>query len=162
MILDFSNKGIGDLENLVRNYRSHGKTESDDYIAALRELELRRGKGLDLQKTLDLVIQAAKAHRFVPYKDVAEVNGFEWAKIHYQIGSHLGTLCEYAHRKGLPLLSAIVVNAGGVESGEMKPESRAGFLEAARRLGFVISDEERFVRDEQAKVFSWASGGSTK
>jgi hypothetical protein len=158
MPIDFSSKTTGEIENIVENYRDHGKTDTDAYIDALRELELRRGKGLDLQKTFDFVVAAAKAQRFVAYKDIADVNGFEWTKIHYQIGRHLYSLCEYAHRKGLPLLSAIVVNAEFIDTGEMKPESRSGLIESARMLGLLVGDEEDFVRSEQRRVFDWASG----
>jgi hypothetical protein len=157
MPIDFSDKDIGQIENIIKNYRDHGQTDSEAYIDALRELELRRGKGLDLQKTLDFVVEAAKAHRYVGYKEIADLNGFEWAKIHWQIGGHLFSLCEYAHRKGLPLLSAIVVNAEFIETGDMKPESRAGLIESARLLGIAVGDEVEFMRSEQERVFAWAS-----
>jgi hypothetical protein len=160
MTLNLSDKTVGELESLVKNHQDHGKTDSDIYIDALRELELRRTKGLDLKKTLELVSEAARARRFVRYQEVAAVNDLEWSRIHYQIGRHLLALCEYCHRKGLPLLSAIVVNAENVDTGEMKPESQSGFIEAARLIGLVVLDEKKFVSDEQEKVFSWASDGA--
>ena len=156
MSLDYSNKTIGELENFVKNYREKGKTDSEAFIVMLRELELRRGKGLDLQKTLDHVIKAAQSHRYVAYKEIAEINGLPWTEIHWEIGDHLGKLCEYAHRKGMPLLSSIVVNQDGLANGQMKADSRKGFIDAAINLGFSIRDDEAFVMSEQEKVFAWA------
>ena len=153
MNLDYSHKQTGELENLVRNYRAANKTEDDVFICALRELELRRTKGLDLQKTLDLVIEAAKEQRYVSYKDVASRSDCEWSKVFRQIGGHLDRLCEYAHNKKLPLLSAIVVNAAGVANGTLKPVSEAGFLTIARQLGYQVLDEGSFVKAEQERVF---------
>lgn len=155
--MDLSDRDEQSLRNMIDNYRRHGKTQEEPYIEALRELERRRGKGLDLQKTLQLVQSRASERKFVRYREVAEVNGFEWAKIHWEIGKHLEALCEYGHRRGLPLLSSIVVNSDGVETGSLKPASKAGLIAAAEKLGYRVSDTDQFIAEQQTKVFDWAS-----
>jgi hypothetical protein len=69
---------------------------------------------------------------------------------------HLWSLVEYAHRKGWPMLSAVVVNKPNVASGNMEPETLKGFIAAARELGVSITDERAFLRDQQRLVFEWA------
>lgn len=78
-------------------------------------------------------------------------------KVHWQMGDHLTRLCEYAHRRGWPLLSAIVVNEDNVGSGNLKPDSLAGFVSVARELGFPVLEPHQFLREEQQRVFLWAN-----
>jgi hypothetical protein len=35
-----------------------------------------------------------------------------------------------------------------------------GFIGAARLLGYVITDEEAFLREQQNKVFAWAAANA--
>jgi hypothetical protein len=58
------------------------------------------------------------------------------------------------------MLSAIVVNKQNVATGNMEPETLNGFLAAASDLGYVITDEEAFLREQQGRVFEWASSPS--
>jgi hypothetical protein len=44
-----------------------------------------------------------------------------------------------------------------VESGKMEMETLRGFVGTARELGYPISDEEAFIREQQARVFEWAA-----
>jgi len=82
--------------------------------------------------------------------------GVEWNRVHYSMGKHLWSLVEYAHRKGWPMLSAVVVNQQNVAIGRMEPATLKGFIAAARELGFSITDEEGFPREEQRRVFEWS------
>ena len=68
---------------------------------------------------------------------------------------HLGNLCEYAHRKGWPLLSSVIVNKENLRTGELEPQSLDGFIKAARELGYLVTDEIAFLRDQQRRVFEW-------
>ena len=74
---------------------------------------------------------------------------------------HLFALLNYSHGKGWPLLSAIVVNKKHVDSGQMEPSTIKGFVEAARELGYTVTDEEAFVKEQQNRVFEWAKGNGT-
>jgi hypothetical protein len=59
------------------------------------------------------------------------------------------------------LLSAIVVNKPNVETGKMEPDTLKGFIGAARELGYPITDEQAFLKEQQARVFAWARREST-
>jgi hypothetical protein len=126
------------------------------YLEALRELQIRKGKGLEFDKSFRPIKAAAQEHRFLSYKELADASGANWNQVHYSIGWHLWDLVEFAHRNDWPMLSAIVVNKSNVGSGTMEPETLKGFLGAARELGHQVVDEEAFLREQQARVFEWA------
>jgi hypothetical protein len=151
--------GLSDqeLENIIENYRRKGATRELMYIEALAEQARRIGKGLDFNKSYNAIWRSAIQGRFMSYKDLADASGTEWSKVRYSIGLHLWSLVEYAHRKDWPMLSAIVVNKANVGSGNMEPETLKGFIAAAKELGLSIIDEEAFLRDQQKRVFEWAS-----
>ena len=73
------------------------------------------------------------------------------------MNKHLGDLVARAHARGVPLLSAIVVSKPHVATGEMQDSNRAGFLAAAEAMGIAVTDEDRFVREQQEAVFAWAA-----
>ena len=54
------------------------------------------------------------------------------------------------------MLSAIVVNKPNVSTGEMEDETLKGFIKAARQLGYEITDDEAFLKEQQQRVFEWA------
>lgn len=60
------------------------------------------------------------------------------------------------------MLSAIVVNKPNVDSGRMELKTLKGSIGAARQLGYVITSEEAFLREQQARVFAWAQNESPK
>jgi hypothetical protein len=144
------------LKNIIENYRRNGMLSDAVYVEALAEQAHRIGKGLDFTKSYNAIRNSAVEGRFISYKDLADASGAEWSKVHYSVGQHLWSLVEYAHRKGWPMLSAIVVNKPNVASGRMEPETLKGFIAAARELGLSITDEEAFLRDQQERVFEWA------
>jgi hypothetical protein len=144
------------LKNIIENYRRNGMLNDSVYVEALAEQAHRIGKGLDFKKSYNAIRNSAVEGRFMNYKDLADASGAEWSKVHYSVGQHLWSLVEYAHRKGWPMLSAIVVNKPNVASGRMEPETLKGFIAAAKELGLSITDEEAFLRDQQERVFEWA------
>ena len=38
----------------------------------------------------------------------------------------------------------------------MEPGALRGFIGVARLLGYAVSDEERFLKEQQERVFAWA------
>lgn len=145
------------LANLIANYQRLGKVHDAYYVDALSEMARRKGGGLDFEKTFRAVLKAAKERRFLSYKQLADESGVEWSKVRYAANQHLGDLIEYAHRKGWPLLSAIIVNQQNLEDGHMEPPTLRGFCEAARSLGYAFADDEAFVKEQQNRVFEWAA-----
>ncbi|MER8719634.1 hypothetical protein NKH64_14800 [Mesorhizobium sp. M0999] len=120
-----------------------------------------KSPSLDFQTTLTIIRRAAAEGRFITYKQVADESGANWTNVHWQMGHHLTRLCEYAHRKGWPLLSAIVVNGDNVETGSLKQESLAGFISMARDFGIPVLDPVEFLIREQQRVFQWANTVAT-
>lgn len=99
----------------MTNHRSRGATGSTGYVAALRELERRIGRGLDFDTTCRVIRDAARQRRFVSYKELADASGVQRSQVRYAMSEHLWRLVEYAHRMKWPMLSAIVVNKQNVD-----------------------------------------------
>lgn len=153
-VAEYSTK---ELQNLVQNHRDRGMVEEQAYVEALEELGRRKGLGLDFQKSFKLIRHYAENKQFLSYKQLAEESGLEWEKVRYAVNTHLGDLIEYSHRRGWPLLSAIVVNQEHLETGDMKPTALQGFVTAAKSLGYSIADDDKFLKEQQTRVFEWAS-----
>ena len=145
------------LQNLIHNHRKQNATSAPLYLAALSEHQRRKGKGLDFEKSFEIIRAAGKEHRFLSYKELADASGAEWLQVHYSIGQHLWELVEFAHRNGWPMLSAIVVNKPNVDTGRMESESLKGFIAAARDLGYLVTDDQAFMKEQQNCVFDWAA-----
>lgn len=157
MVKPIDDHSDAQLRNVIENHRKIGKLHEPYYLAALEELARRKGQGLDFQKTFSLIRKAATERRFLSYKELANESGSDWSKVRYAVNKHLGDLIDYAHGKGWPLLSAIVVNQQNIATGEMEPTTLKGFVEAARGLGYAVTDEKTFVREQQERVFAWAT-----
>ena len=41
----------------------------------------------------------------------------------------------------------------------MEPGALRGFIDAARLLGYAVSDEEGFLKEQQERLFAWAQKG---
>lgn len=154
----FSEYTIRELQNTIRNHEDRGRTDEPRYLEALEELGRRQGRGFDFQKSLELIRRAASERRFISYKELAERSGLEWSKVRYAANPHLGHLIEWAHHRGYPLISAIVVNQKNVGTGAMDPATLKGFSAAAAKLGYAFSDADAFLREQQMRVFEWAAG----
>src|SRR5271165_2030517 len=137
-VIDVAALSTDGLKNLIANHRAKFATDAPAYIAALRELEVRTGGGLDFNKSFQAIREAAHAGRFLSYKDLADASGVEFSQVRYEIGGHLWRLVEYAHRNGWPMLSAIVVNKPNVSTGDMEPDTLKGFIRAAKELDLVV------------------------
>lgn len=159
MPIDVTKLSDEQLNNLIENHRRHRAKDAPVFIDALRVRQIRKGKGLEFDKSFCIIKAAARERKFVSYKDLADACGADWNQVHYAIGGHMWDLVEFAHLNGWPMLSAVVVNKPNVDSGKMEPETLKGFIAAAQDLGYVITDEEAFLREQQAKVFAWASAG---
>lgn len=158
--MDLTRLDDAGVKNLVDNHRRQKKTDAPLYAAALEEWERRKGRGLKFETTRRVIQRAAAQRRFLTYQDVARASGVEWTRVRHQMGSHLTRLCEYAHHQGWPLISSIVVNKEGHEAGDLRERALGGFIGVARMLGYVVTDEEAFLREQQEKTFRWAQAAS--
>ncbi len=111
---------------------------------------------LDINKTYKAILAAARDGRFATYGDLAAASEVEWSRARYRLPQQLGHLVKIAHARGWPLLSAIVVRQGDVETGKLEGESLAGFLAAVKMVGIKVDDPKAFYRDQQKAVFEWA------
>ncbi|MBS1164019.1 MAG: hypothetical protein H6R00_44 [Proteobacteria bacterium] len=145
-----------ELQNIIDNYRRKALTSDPYYLQALEDMGRRKGGGLDFDKTLHAVLKAARAGNYLSYGQLAQESGVDWAKKRYAMTSHLAGLLEFSHRKGWPLIGAIIVNQQKLKSGEMDPATRKGFATAATDLGYAVVDDVTFMRDQQQAVFDWA------
>lgn len=157
MAIDVTKLDDTGVKNVIDNHRKQKKTDTPLYVAALEEWERRKGGGLNLQKSLEIIRSAAAERRFLCYKDLADESGLEWNKVHYAVNDHVGHLLEYAHARGWPMLSAIIVNKHNQQTGEMEDYTFRGFLNAAYALGRTVMNEETFLQEEQERVFAWAA-----
>lgn len=105
----------------------------------------------------DELIQAARFHGTVTYKEVAAVMGLrEWgedmnASIGGEVGKAATEISEDEHEQDRPLLSAVLVDA-------QRRKPRPGFYELARRLGKLGGgSEDVFWEREKRRVYrEWA------
>src|SRR5215469_15894431 len=156
MLINVETLSNAQLENLVENHRRQRATDAPLYVDALRELEKRKGKGLDLDRSLAIIRQAAKERRFISYKELADTSGADWKQVRFAVNGHLWNLVEYSHLRYGILFSAIVVNTPNVASGRMEAETLKGFVGAARLLDYAVTDAHAFLKEQQARVFAWA------
>ena len=158
MAIDLESKSSQELENIVANHRRLKKYGAPLFLAALVLLERRKAGGFDIEKTVRIIRGYAVDRKFISYKDIADASGLEWSRIHWTVGPHLVNVCEFAHGKGWPLLSEIVVNTDKIDTGEMKAANSEAFVEAAEIVGRDVGAyRTRFVRSEQQRVFDWAT-----
>lgn len=146
-----------ELKALIANHKKQGATSGQRYIDALSELERRLGQGLNFETSFRHIHAAAREKKFLSYKQLADASGCDWAKVHYSVGGHLWALIDFAHAKKWPMLSAIVTNQKNVETGNMDPDTLKGFTHAAEALGYPVTDDDGFLKEQQQAVFEWAA-----
>ena len=111
---------------------------------------------LNLNNTYQAIIAAAKDRKFITYGDIAKAQNLEWSKVRYAMNSHLETLLKVSAANNWPLITAIVVNQGGLQSGSLVDSAMEGFVAAAKRYGRAVTTPADFVRAEQESTFKWA------
>lgn len=62
--IEISSKTKEELQNFVVNYRKQGLTSHPIYLAALEELETRKGNKLNFEKSCRIILDAARERRF--------------------------------------------------------------------------------------------------
>lgn len=129
------------------------------YRSALAEMARRRAPDLDLKKTIDCIMEAARQRRFISYKDLSDASGAKWDRVRYKMNKMLWDVVRWGHDHDWPMLSAIVVNKKHVETGMMEAETLAGFCTAAEKLGLEVGDREAFLRAQQQEIHDRAAAG---
>ena len=75
MPIDITKLSDDQLKNLIENHRRQKATSAPAYLDALREMQVRKGKGLEFDKSFRIIRAAAKDHRFLSYKELADASG---------------------------------------------------------------------------------------
>ena len=78
---------------------------------------------------MEIIAEAARNRQFISYKTVAVQSGVKWNSANVAMPKHLLAVSEYGHRKGLPMLSAIVVSQSHVADGGMDAPTLEGFVQ---------------------------------
>lgn len=171
MILDFSKLDTKDLKTLEINYCKAIAEKKQVYLMnpdkvragyeeIRRELAGRSSGELSIDRSTAKILDSAKAGRFISYGELAEASGASWIKVRRQMPSHLWLVISKGHERNAPMLSAIVVNKPNLKTGDMEPETLKGFITAARDLGYSVTNEVAFLKDQQRRVFEWAQSAS--
>ncbi|UFX46950.1 hypothetical protein HAP47_0009910 [Bradyrhizobium sp. 41S5] len=157
--IDLTTKTDNEIDTWIGNYERKGATADALYKKLLEERAKRQSRGLKIEVSLRHLHEAAFAERFTTYGDLAEANGVPWNLArHAMNGSHghLDILLDVCHARGIPLLTAVCVNQGGLASGELSEEALRGFVSGAKRVGYYVTDEKAFLSACQRECFEWA------
>ena len=159
--MDLSAKTDKELDQWIANHeRAAGGTARPLYHQLLEE-RARRSQAkhtLNLERSLGHLKQAAVRQICTTYGDLAIASGVEWSQARHQMNGatgHLDRLLDLCHARSLPLLTAICVNQAGVSTGELGEDALDGFAAAARRLGFLVTDERAFHHQCRDECWSW-------
>jgi hypothetical protein len=87
MPIDIAKLSDDQLKNLVENHRKRKATTARVYVDALREWQVRKGKGLEFDKSFQIIKAAAREHRFLSYKELADASGADWSPCPGRTGS---------------------------------------------------------------------------
>ncbi|MFK4259208.1 hypothetical protein [Agrobacterium tumefaciens] len=162
---DFSKKTDEEIDQWIVNFERQQQTSAALYLELLEERARRAATkhGLNLERSLSALKQAAIAGIAITYGDLAKASAVEWSKARHQMNGkngHLDRLLEICHARSLPLLTAICVNQSGLQDGELEQKALAGFAEGARRIGRIFDDELAFHHTCRAECWAWGAGRS--
>jgi hypothetical protein len=153
---DYSEVPTENLSDMVLRHEKAGITNTLNYLAATEELARRLSKSLNPEITIRHLVEKARGGVFTSYKAIADANGADWAKVHWQIPEHLDHILQICHARSWPLLTAICVNGENVSTGDLAPTSLAGFIKGAKRLRYEVVDDHQFLKRCQTGTFEWA------
>ena len=154
MAVDITSKSVSELQNILDNYRRLGRTSEPLYSETLEEYERRQSRGLEIKKTCNAILQAAKGGKYITYREIAQQSGCEWTSVHFPMSKHLDNVIHWCHSKGFPLITAIIVSQ---DDNQLSDIAIRSLSQVARSLGLAKGQtDEDFVRSEQERVFQWA------
>ena len=108
-------------------------------------------------RTVNLIKRAARDRRFITYGDIADAYGADFRKIRSTLFVHLDAVVKEARARGIPLVTAIVVDQANRQTGDFDVSALSGFIKAARAAGYSVTDGHRFLREQQQSCFTWGA-----
>lgn len=160
--MDIKTKSDREIDTWIRNHEIAEKTGEPLYRKLLEE-RARRSQSkhkLDFDKSLNHLMEAAKEQRCTSYGHLAAASGLDWSKARHQMNGkdgHLDRLLDLCHARGLPLLTAICVNQGNLDDGELGEAALAGFVAGARRLGLPLTNARNFHHQCRQECWDWGA-----
>ena len=161
--MTLATKTDSEIETWIRNHEKAEKTSVPLYLELLEE-RVRRAQmkhKLDFNRSLAHLKQTAIDQTCTTYGALAAASGVEWSQARHQMNGtngHLDRLLDICHARGLPLLTAIVVNQGNIADGELGEDALAGFTTGARRLGFSVADPVGLHHSCRDECWAWGEG----
>jgi len=158
--MDLSSKTDREIEIWIANHEAGGETAIARYFSLLEE-RARRAQAthkLSFDRSLEHLKQAAIDQTCTTYGALAAASDVEWSKARHQmngLNGHLDRLLDICHARGLPVLTAICVNQGGVANGELGEDALAGFITGTKRPGMSAGDPTAFHHKCRDECFAW-------
>ncbi|WP_334162660.1 hypothetical protein [Phenylobacterium sp.] len=158
--MDLSVRSDREIAQWIFNYEEKSATDQPLYHRLLEE-RARRGalkNKLDIETSLAGLREAAVKQGCTTYGALAAASNVPWATAHRAMsgaGGHLDQLLDVCHARGLPLLTALCVNQGGLETGELDLYALRGFCAGARRLGYKFADDLTFHHEQRDASWAW-------
>lgn len=156
--MELSQKTDDEIDAWISNHERKGETNTGLYKRLIEERARRSPSGLKIEKSLQHLMDAARAEKFTTYGDLAKASEVPWSRARHAMNGphgHLDRLLDICHVRGLPLLTALCVNQQSVETGDLSEDSMSGFVNGAKRLGYAIVEAEGFLKKCQKESFDW-------
>ncbi|MBB3173994.1 adenosyl cobinamide kinase/adenosyl cobinamide phosphate guanylyltransferase [Endobacter medicaginis] len=158
--MELSSKTDAELDRWIANHEERKLTETPLYRSLLEE-RARRSQlthKLRIDRSMELLKNAALMQVCTTYGALAQASDVPWSLARRQMdgaNGHLDRLSDLCHARGLPFLTALVVNQQDVETGVLKGEALRGFIACARRLNHLITDEVAFHQARRDECWAW-------
>lgn len=109
---------------------------------------------LDINVTLSAILAAARDGRLVSYEEVAEAHNGNLFEVYDEIFDHLEDILTVCFKEDWPAVTVIVVNPG---TKCLTGMALVRFAFSAKSAGYRFKDAGKFVIDQTASVFEWAT-----
>jgi len=159
--MNLTDKTTDSINQMIANHEDRAGGTALPLYKELLEERARRSQAsqrLNLDRTLEHLKEAAVDQKCTSYGNVAKASGVAWTQARRQMdgaNGHLNRVADLCHARGLPFLTALCVNQDDILTGELKGEALGGFVACARRLGFLVTDEEAFHREQRDACWRW-------
>ncbi|HEV7263832.1 MAG TPA: hypothetical protein VGN83_02790 [Falsiroseomonas sp.] len=159
MSVDIAAKTDKELALLIGNHERRHSLGGPLMLAAVAEQSRRRDGGLDLDRTLELILDATRAGRFVTEKEIAAQSGQGWAKVKAKVANHVRALSILEHARSGTMPGVAVVPEANRADGALAGDALATF----EALCLALNRKEKLrgqplVSSERAKLLALAVG----
>jgi hypothetical protein len=127
MSVDLPTKTDKELALIIANHERRHSLGAPLMLAAVAEQSRRRDGGLDLDRTLELILAAAREDRFVTHRQIAAQSGQPWGKVKTKVANHVRSLSIREHAGRGIMAGVVVVPDENGTDGELAGDALAGF-----------------------------------